>query len=122
MNGFADALIGAAAANVAAHEVVDISVRRTGLLGEQGDRRHDLSGLAIAALRHVFGDPRLLDWMVSVRRQDFDCGDFLSRNAGNRSLTRTRRFPIDMHRTRPAQTRPTPKFRTGLVERVAKNP
>src|SRR6266852_4160931 len=122
MNGFADALIGAAAANVAAHEIIDIGVRRFGLLGEQGDRRHNLPGLAIAALRDVFRDPRLLDRMASIARHALDCGDFLSRHAGDGRLTRTRRLSIDVHGTSPAQTRTTPKFRSGLIERVAEHP
>src|ERR1700756_3392898 len=54
MDGFANALIGTAAADVAAHEVVDIGVGGMGLLGQQGDCGHNLAGLAIAALRNVF--------------------------------------------------------------------
>src|ERR1700675_4093874 len=57
MDGLADALVGSAAADVAAHEVIDIGVGRVGLLGEQRDCGHDLPGLAVAALRDVFFDP-----------------------------------------------------------------
>src|ERR1019366_6724341 len=45
----ADALIGAAAADVR-HRRVDIGVGRLGRLGQQRHRRHDLAGLAVAAL------------------------------------------------------------------------
>src|SRR5687768_9677974 len=49
----ADARIGAAAADVAVHGGIDVRVRRVRLLLEQRRGRHDLSGLAIAALRDV---------------------------------------------------------------------
>src|ERR1700687_6059383 len=76
MDGLADALVGSAAADVAAHEVIDIGVGRVGLLGEQRDGGHDLSGLAIAALRDVFFDPGLLHRVAPVGGEAFDGGDF----------------------------------------------
>ena len=60
MNGFADALVRTAAADVAAHGVVDIGVGGLGFFGKQGYGGHDLPGLAVAALRNLLGDPRLL--------------------------------------------------------------
>src|SRR6185436_6173275 len=62
VDGRADALIRAAAADVG-HGVVDVLVGRLGLALQQGRRRHDLSGLAIAALRNVERRPRFLDRM-----------------------------------------------------------
>ena len=38
-------------------------------------RLHDLAGLAVAALRHLLGDPGLLQRMAAVGRQPFDGGD-----------------------------------------------
>ena len=64
MDGLADALVGAAAADVAAHGVVDVGVGGFRFLREQRDRGHDLAGLAVAALRNVFLDPGLLHGMV----------------------------------------------------------
>ena len=58
-----DALIGAAAADVAGHGGVDLRVGRLRRLGEERRRRHDLARLAVAALRHLLGDPRLLQRM-----------------------------------------------------------
>ena len=75
MHGAADILIGAAAADVIAHGLVDIGVGGVGRLGQQRRRGHDLAGLAIAALRNVLLDPRLLDWVAAVGRQAFDGGD-----------------------------------------------
>src|SRR5438067_353630 len=56
---FADALIGAAAADVG-HRFVDVLVGRPRLLLQERRRRHDLAGLAVAALRHVDRGPGLL--------------------------------------------------------------
>ena len=43
-------------------------------LREQIRRLHDLSRLAVTALRHLFGDPGFLQRMTVVRRQAFDRG------------------------------------------------
>src|SRR5262245_65344983 len=56
----ADPLIGAAPADVG-HRIVDVFVGGLRLLRQERCRRHDLSGLAVPALRHVDGRPRLLD-------------------------------------------------------------
>src|SRR5512133_2741471 len=60
VNRLADADIGAAAAEIAVHGGVDIRVGGFGSFGEQGRGGHDLSGLAIAALRDVDLLPRKL--------------------------------------------------------------
>src|SRR5215831_8486297 len=61
VNGGTDADIGRAAAEVAVHRQIDVAVRRFLNLLEQSDRAHDLSGLAIAALRNVARDPGAAD-------------------------------------------------------------
>src|SRR5512146_1773997 len=57
VDGRADARVGAAAADVAGHRLVDVGVARVRLGLEQRHRAHDLARLAVAALRHVVGDP-----------------------------------------------------------------
>src|SRR5712671_4398008 len=63
-----DALIGPAAADVGTHVLDDLGAGRLRLLPEQVDRAHDLAGLAVAALRHPFGEPGLLHRMAGIRR------------------------------------------------------
>ena len=63
MDRGADALVGAASANVG-HRLVDVSVRWPWCLLEQCCGRHDLARLAIPALWHVEGQPCLLDGMA----------------------------------------------------------
>src|SRR5262245_20681530 len=47
-----DPRIGAAAADVAGHGIVDVRIARLRVAGEQRACRHDLARLAVAALRH----------------------------------------------------------------------
>src|SRR5580692_5509955 len=58
----ADAHIGAAAANISSHRGVDIGVIGLWRIRQQGRGRHDLAGLAIAALDDFEIEPRLLDF------------------------------------------------------------
>ena len=61
-----DAWIGAAAADVAVHVGDDLLARRLLVLRQQFRRLHDLAGLAVAALRHLLGDPCLLQRMTRI--------------------------------------------------------
>jgi hypothetical protein len=81
MNGLADALVRATAADVAAHGVIDVGVGGIGFFGEQRDGGHNLSGLSVAALRYVFLHPRLLDGVTSIHGQTLDRRDLLPRHA-----------------------------------------
>ena len=76
MNGLANALVRAAAADVAAHGIVDVGVGGVRFLGEQGDSGHNLPGLAVAALGNVFLHPGLLDGMAAISGETFDGCDF----------------------------------------------
>src|SRR5262249_47371440 len=58
--------VGAAAAEVAAERRVDVAVARIRLALQQRSRRHDLPGLAVAALHHVQLGPRTLHRMAAV--------------------------------------------------------
>src|SRR5258708_25152965 len=77
VDGFADALVGAAAADVAAHGIVDVGVGGVGLLRKQRNCGHDLAGLTVTALRNVFFHPGLLDGMAAVGRESLHGGSFL---------------------------------------------
>src|SRR5438067_1053886 len=60
MDGAADTHVGRAAADVAGHGGVDIRVARMRIRRQQRGRRHELTALAVTALRHIQGNPRLL--------------------------------------------------------------
>src|SRR5688500_11966901 len=71
-NGRVDALITAAAAEIAGHGFADFRIGRRGFLGEKGRRLHDLPGLAVAALRHAIVTPGNLHRMLALGMQAFD--------------------------------------------------
>src|SRR2546422_11578735 len=77
VDGGADPLVGAAAADVR-HRGVDIGVARAAVLGEQRCGGHDLAGLAVAALRHVLGDPGPRHPAAAAGRQPLDSAHALT--------------------------------------------
>src|SRR5213082_2907358 len=101
MDGGADTLIGAAAADVG-HRRIDVGVRWMRLLGEQRRRGHDLARLAVAALRHVFRDPRPLYGVRAVLGQALDRGDALVGDGRNGEHARPGRRAVEVYGTRAA--------------------
>src|SRR6185437_6983957 len=95
VDGGADALIGPAAADVAAHRLVDVVVGRLRLGGQQRRGGHDLPGLAVAALRHVALDPGELDRVRPA--QPLDGGDLHARRPAERRLAGADRLAVRMH-------------------------
>ena len=67
MDGVFDALVSAAAADVARHRLPYLVVGRFWIFHQERGRLHDLTGLAIAALRNIQLAPSLLNWMVAGR-------------------------------------------------------
>src|SRR5712664_2824239 len=84
----ADADIGAAAADVAGHRLVDFVGGRLLSWGErleQGNGAHDLATLAVAALRHVVLDPGCMHGgsdAISAVGCGFDGGELLALGVG----------------------------------------
>src|SRR5262249_57140119 len=68
LDGAHDAPISTAAADVAVHVGYDLLPRRLLVRCDQCCRLHDLSGLAVAALRHLPGHPGFWQRMLAVRR------------------------------------------------------
>jgi hypothetical protein len=122
MDGFSDALVRSAAANVAAHEIVDVSVGGFWFFCEQRDSRHNLSGLAVAALRNVFFDPSDLNGVATVGGQPFNRHNFLSTYAGDWRNAGARGLAVDVHGAGSAQGHSAPKFCPCHIQGVAQNP
>src|SRR6266850_3760786 len=59
-DGGDDVGIGPAAAEIAAHELADLFIRTCTSLLQQCDRRHDLTGSAVAALKCIVTNKRRL--------------------------------------------------------------
>ena len=67
LDGTDDARVGGAATEIAGHAVDDLLLGRIRILRKQRRGLHDLAGLAVAALRHLVLDPRLL-YRVGIDR------------------------------------------------------
>src|SRR5216684_5688542 len=117
-----DLVVGAAAAEVARHVLHDLLSRRAFRPGKQRRRGHDLARLAVAALRHLLGDPRFLQRMIAVGRQPFDGGDSLSLNRRYRSDARSCRHAVDVHRACAALRHAAAELGSGETELVADDP
>src|SRR6516165_6418145 len=74
LDGGGDPLIAAAAADVAAHRVVDLGFGRVLRRRQQCRGLHDLAGLAIAALRDIQGTPSLLHRVIAITVEALDRG------------------------------------------------
>src|ERR1700683_5291732 len=86
---FAHLLEGAAAADIG-DGVVDILIGRLWLVLQQCAARHDHAALAIAALRHVVGNPGQLHLVRGVLgRQPLDGGDLLAGGVADRDAAGT---------------------------------
>src|SRR5881227_1273537 len=98
-NGGSHALCGAAAADIVRHGVVDIGGSRVWVLLEKRHSGHDLAGLAVSTLRHLFFNPGLLDRVAAVVRQPFYSRHFLAGRGRNRVDAGTGGFAVYMYST-----------------------
>jgi hypothetical protein len=111
VNGLAQPEIGAAAAQIV-ERLVDLNVGRVRDALQQIDHGHDLAGLAIAALRDILIDPRLLNRVQRVAiGQPLDRHHRATGDRRHRHDAGPRDRAIDMHRARPANTAPASEFR-----------
>src|SRR3954468_22689379 len=117
-----DPLIGTATAKIVGHRSLDLGQGRILALGDQRRRRHDLTALAIAALRNADFHPGLLNRMRAVVRQPLDGRDPLADRRRCRQLTGFHRLPVDMDRAGAAARDPATIFGAGEPDIVAQDP
>ena len=117
-----DALIGAAAADVAVHGGVDFRVRRLWRLGQKRGRRHQLARLAVAALRHLLGDPCDLQRVAGGGRQPFDRRDLLAGRQRHRRGARPDGVAVEVHGAGAALRQAAAEFGAGQADGVADDP
>ena len=87
------------------------SLGRIAILGEQRRRLHDLAGLAVAALRHLLGDPGLLQRMLALGVETFDRGDLLAGEASETAVWQERTAsPLRWTVHAPHKPAPQPNF------------
>src|SRR5262245_54675461 len=117
-----DALIGTAAADVH-HGLVDVLIGRLRVLLQERGRGHDLTGLAVAALRHVGGSPGLLYGMRAGGRQPLDGDDLVGGlHAAHGSDTGAHQPAIDVHGARATLSDPAAILGAGQADLLADDP
>src|SRR5258708_39360331 len=98
-----DALIAAAAAEIAGHRVDDVLVGGCGFLLQQRGSLHDLAGLAVAALRDAEIAPGDLHGVLALRVESLDGDDLLAADVGHRDAAGAHGLAVEMHRADSAQ-------------------
>jgi hypothetical protein len=74
-------------------------------------------------LRHLLGDPGLLDGMQAILAEPFDRGDLRAgRERIDRQHTGACGLAVDVHRAGPAKRRPTAELGAGQPEVIAQHP
>src|SRR5207247_1859805 len=121
MDGGADALIGAAATDVG-HRRVDVGVRGMRILREQRRGGHDLPRLTIAALRHVFLDPRALHGVRAVLGEAFDRRHPFAGDGGYGQYAGARRDAVQVDGAGATLGDAATELGAGEPERVAQHP
>ncbi len=112
----------AATANVRDLEI-DLGIGRVGLVLEQSRNRHDHAALAVAALRHVIFDPRLLHLVQrAVLREPLDGGDVLVHHHAHQHRAGAHRDAVDMDRAGPALRDPAAVLGAGQSDVLAQHP
>src|SRR5262252_1945491 len=89
---------------------------------QQGCSCHDLSALAISALRNILSDPGSLQRVQSIRAEPFNSCHILSCGLRNRQGARTRESATNMNAACAAKTCATSELGTSQLQRVAQYP
>src|SRR5437868_11816509 len=95
VNCILDALVAAAAANIARHRLAYLIVRGFWIFRQQRGRLHDLADLAKTALRDIELTPGLLNRVIARRMKTFDRRDLPIDHIGNRRDTGADRLLVD---------------------------
>jgi hypothetical protein len=110
-----DAVVGAAAAQIARHPLPDLLIGAAVAFGQQRDRGHDLPGGAVSALETVRGHERSLHRMQPGTRagEPLD-GRYFPALALHRQRQARQHAPtVDVDSARAARTLVAPLLRTG---------
>src|SRR5205814_6502138 len=123
LDGGADTRVRPAAADVAAHGLVDLGLARLRLALQQRGRGHDLAGLTVAALGHARVDPRRLQGLADrVRADRLDGDDLLVRHRRDRCDAGAHRLAVDVHRAGATQRHAAAELGPRETELVAECP
>ena len=116
------ALVGAAAADIAGHTVDDLLIGGIGICRQQRRRLHDLSGLTVAALRHVVSTPGALHRVITFGIKPLDGGHLLAGGRRDGSHATAHRFTVDVHSAGAAERHAAAELGPGEPELISDVP
>ena len=122
MDRVLDALIAAAAADIARHRLAYLIVAGFRIFQQQRGGLHDLADLAKAALRDIELAPGLLNRVISGGMQTFDCRDLPVDYVGNRGDAGANGLLVDNNGACAAQSLAATVFRARQAGLVAEKP
>jgi hypothetical protein len=117
-----DLLVGAAAAEVGVHVSDNLFPARILVPFQQCGGFHDLAGLTVTALRDLFFDPGLLQWVAQVIGETFYSRDVFAFDRKNGSHTGKSRLAVNVHGTRAALRDAAAKLRARQLEVLTNYP
>src|SRR6266540_5216774 len=117
-----DALIAAAAADIARHRLAYLIVRGFRIFQQQRGGLHDLADLAKAALRNIELAPGLLNRVIARRMKTFDRRDLPIDRVGNRRDAGAYRLLVDDHGAGAAKRLAAAIFRARQSDFIAEEP
>src|SRR5258708_2754109 len=121
MNGAAQAFISPATANVRDIRV-DLGVRWLGKSLQEVHHGHDLSGVAVTALRNTFFDPGALYRMAVVRGKALYGHDLRAIESADRHRARAHGSAVDVHGAGAAPRDTAAEFRADQTDHVPQYP
>ncbi len=89
---------------------------------QQRDCRHDLTRLAIAALRGLLSDPSIHHVTLGLARQAFDGNDALPGHFDQRAHASSHRLAVGMNNADPADSNAASIFGTSEPKIIAERP
>src|ERR1700682_23910 len=122
LDGLADAHVGHTSTETPGHYRVDVLVGWIGVVLQQGGGLHDLSRLAVAALRNLQFDPGDLQRMAALRIEPLDRRHLGAGHRSYRGDTGTSGATVHMHGAGAAQPNPTTKFCSREADLIADRP
>src|SRR5580704_2301692 len=122
LNCLADSNVGHAAANTARHHRVYVAISGIRKIFQQRRCLHDLSRLAISALRNLQVEPGGLQRMLSMRIEAFNRRDLCLCDCTNRGNARSRCASFHVHRASATKTDSATEFRSCETKLVADYP
>ena len=100
----------------------DLVTGRLRVVGQEVRGAHDLTRLAVPALGHFLGNPRLLEWMAAIVGESFDGRDLSTFHCGNGCEASVSGGSVQMYHASAALADATAKLGSGELQMLPHDP